>query len=313
MYGENPGIFTEASCYLKWVADSYGLQVFRGHSEGCRGESGDQGDVDKLECRANNQKNCTFNTGLSFNVTDGVQVFSYNKSEGNVVSVDQCRSANSAFDLSDLFSETVLSAQVDFGVQLIYFCYTWEDDLFDDCCANDDSKECVEWAQVKGSGYVRVLYTLAFLCANNGNNVYGSDFTECCNANAEYSDLCKQWEDISGEKYLPLFATLFNKCGIDNNDAVSVCPNNCLGVDAADIVVGGSAILATTALTALSASSFALTPALAMLGIGVAGLGVGGMMVAGGLCMGPLYCVTPQGTCCLLVFAIQGLLCPSSC
>ena len=50
-----------------------------GYSEGCRGESGDQGDVDKVECSANNQKNCTFTTGLSFNVTDSVYIFSYNK------------------------------------------------------------------------------------------------------------------------------------------------------------------------------------------------------------------------------------------
>ena len=299
MYGENPGIFTEASCYLKWVADSYGLQLGRGHNEGCRGESGDQGDVDKVECRANNQRKCTFNTGLSFNVTDGDFIYSYNtnKSEGNGVSADQC----------------YLSAQDSIGVQMYYTCYTLEDDLFDDCCADDDSKECVEWGQVKGSDYVRVLATLETLCYNNGNNNY-ENLKTCCDDNTEYSHPCGQWEDISGLDYLPLFVTLFDQCGIDeNNDLTGICANNCVGVDAADIVVGGSAILATTAFTALSVSGFALTPALAMLGIGVAGLGVGGMAVAGGLCMGPLYCVTPQGTCCLLVFTIQGLLCPSSC
>ena len=169
---------------------------------------------------------------------------------------------------------------------MIYTCNTWGDDLFDLCCSDNDSKECVEWGQVKGSGYVSLVLTLFFLCSDNGNNDYGYDYETCCDANSvEYSEPCNQWEGISGKKYLPLFFTLyFDKCGIDGaNDISGVCANNCVGVDAADIVVGGSAILGTTAFTALIVSNFALSPALAMLGIGVAGLGAGGMAVAGEL------------------------------
>ena len=42
-------------------------------------------------------------------------------------------------------------------------------------------------------------------------------------------------------------------------------------------------------------------------------LGIGGSMVAQSMCLGPLYCTTVQGQCCLLVNSLSGLLCPTFC
>ena len=87
------------------------------------------------------------------------------------------------------------------------------------------------------------------------------------------------------------------------------CANNCRGVELTDIVAGGSAILAATSITATSLFTPAVTFAL-----GAAVVGSGGVVAAQQFCMGPLFCRSSQGTCCLLVGTPQGgLRCPTRC
>ena len=78
------------------------------------------------------------------------------------------------------------------------------------------------------------------------------------------------------------YVNMVFQCPIDQN-TVGVCPNNCVGVDPAAIVAGGTALVAATALSGLNILPVAL--------------GATGMTLVGGTtltmmltCHGPLYC-----------------------
>ena len=74
------------------------------------------------------------------------------------------------------------------------------------------------------------------------------------------------------------------------------------------IIGGGAALGFAAAGTVLS--TLATSPIVpSLLGIGAAG----GLMILGGLCMGPLFCVTSQGRCCLIDNSLQGFVCPDTC
>ena len=102
---------------------------------------------------------------------------------------------------------------------------------------------------------------------------------------------------------------LLSFCKTDTLTLFNPCANNCRGVELTDIVAGGSAIFAATSITATSLFTPAVTFAL-----GAAVVGSGGVVAAQQFCMGPLFCRSSQGTCCLLVGTPQGgLHCPTSC
>ena len=168
----------------------------------------------------------------------------------------------------------VLGAQAVTGASIRYSCYTLgEPSVFEECCReNKDNQLCQQY------------YALA-------------QDTECADLDIFYSsDLWK--------------TQLFNLCDVkDPNDVYGTCANNCPGVEASDIVVGGSAILATTAL----ASTAVFSPPALLYVLGAAGVGAGGLITAQQLCSGPLFCRSSQGTCCLLVPTNQGLRCPDRC
>ena len=54
--GENPGIFTQGSCYLPWIAQTYGLRLDEGYATGCREESGSKEMIVNKQCKARNEK-----------------------------------------------------------------------------------------------------------------------------------------------------------------------------------------------------------------------------------------------------------------
>ena len=218
--GENPGVFTEGSCFLEWIADSYGLQLGKGYHTGCRSKSGERLDVDKSDCVAANGKKCRFNTGIAFNVDKKNQqkstgLFSIEKNSG--VPFNQC----------------ILNGQNRIGIHMTYWCLAFDENI--------------------------------------------------------------------------------DQIDLDSPDIFSTCANNCPGVRAADIVAGGAAAFVAVA---LAGSSFLtpiapILPALGAVGLGVFGIGAGGL--AREMCAGPLFCTTSLGTCCLLVFSQNGLICPDGC
>ena len=63
--GENPGIFTEGSCYLPWIAESYGLQLGKGYDTSCKSASGMRESIPNHECRARNGRKCLFDPELT--------------------------------------------------------------------------------------------------------------------------------------------------------------------------------------------------------------------------------------------------------
>ena len=202
--GENPGVFTQGSCFLPWIAESYGMELGPGLAGGCRAESGDVKDLNKTECKGLNGLSCQFNLGLAFNGTgDGV--------DGGIgYSIDQC------------------------------FLIPGDDHFLSHVC-----------------------------------------FTS-------YIDT------VTGEEVGQLTS----------------CPNNCVGVDASDIIAGGAAVL----FAASTVGTASLTPALAGL-LGLGGLTMAGFGLSRATCSGPLYCVTDQGSCCLLAFDVGrgSLVCPATC
>ena len=115
-------MFTEASCYLEWIADSYDMQLGKGYGTGCRGESGDREDVDREDCQAGNGKKCIFDAGVVFSIFDtGFQI----SLGGNGTEFNQC----------------ILGAQDQIGVQMWYFCYTFDSaDALSKCCSEDIEK-----------------------------------------------------------------------------------------------------------------------------------------------------------------------------
>ena len=198
--GENPGVFTEASCYLSWIADSYEMDLGVGLATGCRPASGDISDRNKTSCRAFNGDNCKFIGNPVFNNTiDGI-MFDFNPSASGI-SFDRC-----------LFLAQGLTR-----VEMTYVCLT-------------------------------------------------------------------------------------------SDGSLSTCANNCLGVEASDIVAGGAALLVATATGGSVLPS--LLPLLGFGGLGLVGVGIMSMMG----CVGPIYCLTNQGSCCLLVVDTNlGLKCPDFC
>ena len=124
--GENPGVFTEASCYLPWIADSYGLTLARGYATGCRPASGDKEDVGKDDCIAINQKKCRFDTGFTFLV-----------SNAGVGDVDLGFNKTGAY-----WNQCILGNQGGLSARIVYECLAFDGNMFDNCCGSNNFAEC---------------------------------------------------------------------------------------------------------------------------------------------------------------------------
>ena len=157
------------------------------------------------------------------------------------------------------YNQCVLSAQDRFGVELGYNFLTFPSSKEIDICCSKYPNSCEELKEV----YEDIV--------NNTN---------------------------TKEPTAADFQKVLSKCGEDINAFSSTCANDCPGVDASDIVAGGAAIFATTAVTA--ATSF-VPPVLPGL-VGVAGLGAIFMMIQ--QCRGPIFCTSSSGQFCRLV--VQG-------
>ena len=92
-----------------------------------------------------------------------------------------------------------------------------------------------------------------------------------------------------------------------SSSRLAVCPNNCVGVEASNIIAGG-AVLAASAFT-----SQALLLGQAALGLGLLTAGTGAA-VARGTCAGPVFCQVGS-QCCLVAYASpnRGYVCPEEC
>jgi len=85
--GENPGVFTDGSCYLGWIADQYKMRLpkeYRG-STSCRQTSGSLLDKDVDICLTNTGNVCDFSaidpiTGKAFDKCKTLSVEGYSKS-----------------------------------------------------------------------------------------------------------------------------------------------------------------------------------------------------------------------------------------
>ena len=74
---ENPGIFTDGSCYLDWIAEEYGLELdpeLRPKTNHCSKDSGDLADKDRtgINCRSNlwtekKESYCIFSKSQNYN------------------------------------------------------------------------------------------------------------------------------------------------------------------------------------------------------------------------------------------------------
>merc|ERR1712218_584913 len=115
-------------------------------------------------------------------------------------------------------------------------------------------------------------------------------------------------------------------CAVFTRPIFSSCKNTCRGVNF-PVVSGGFALLATTAaavggfggagagVAAVGPVLFGgvttgIMPLVAAGALGVLGVGGAAMM-----CIGPVYCTTPAGQCCLLIVDTDrgALICPISC
>ena len=111
---------------------------------------------------------------------------------------------------------------------------------------------------------------------------------------------------------------------MDNHGDLASCPNNCIGVDPNAVVVGGTALVASAAIGAVSVASIQAVG----VGVGLLGLAAlgGGSLVGGSGSCPPLYCrvsldiahsiiiisIFQVGTSCrLLGFSTSGIFCPS--
>ena len=252
---------------------------------------------------AANGKKCLFNTGISF------------INAANDSAINSTWGYNTA---GVQYNQCLLYAQGFTSVQLSYVCLTWQDSLFDQCCSDTTAESvsglCQIW-QGKPDGYVQAFFTLQLVCGAGAD--FFTVYQECCDANIELSEPCEIVQNLAGPVISIAYSLLERECDIDVNDLESSCANNCRGVKLSNIVVGGSAIIATTALATLYPSAVALSPIVPLLlGIGTVGLGAGGLMILGGQCMGPLFCITTQGQCCLIDTIsnpIQGFQCPDIC
>ena len=169
-----------------------------------------------------------------------------------------------------------LGAQAYYAVQMTYLCLAIDgSSIFGECCRhNMDNALCTEFASRN-----------ATLCEELAMAVNPDSFAQ---------------------QLLSFCEAFLNK---NTLAPASKCANNCRGVELTDIIAGGSAVLAATSITATSLFIPPVTFAL-----GAAIVGSGGVLAAQQLCMGPLFCRSSQGTCCLLVGTPQGgLRCPSSC
>ena len=137
----------------------------------------------------------------------------------------------------------------------------------------------------------------------------------CCIFNPENcDDMINIFNEIVNSAQEPTtedFLQLFSKCGNRTAPFLDTCANDCPGVEPSDIVAGGAAVFAAAAI-ALSAPLPALPLLPGLLGVAGLGLAAGGVVMTQ-QCMGPLFCTTASGDCCLIVNTESGLQCPPSC
>ena len=94
-------------------------------------------------------------------------------------------------------------------------------------------------------------------------------------------------------------------CPIDQN-TVGVCPNNCVGVDPAAIVAGGTALVAAATLSTLNI----LPVVLGATGVTLVGGTTLTMMLT---CQGPFYCRVGARCCLVVLDPASGIVCPADC
>ena len=116
-----------------------------------------------------------------------------------------------------------------------------------------------------------------------------------------YTYLNRDTSDI-----LPNITNSYHFFCVGTDETFLNCANNCKGVDPNSMAVGGSLLLAASAIGGIGT----LLPVLGAGGLAVAS--VGGLM-ANSFCP-PLMCRAQAGMCCLLVASTSGLpICPTSC
>ena len=251
---------------------------------------------------AANTKQCSFNTGLSRELTSENRfVYYYNNRSPSLVSQDQCQ----------------VKSTRSTSIQLIYECITWEDDYFNPCCGepqdNGIKNLCNEVQENIRPGIFRAWWTLFTVC-RNGPVLYPFQtlFTDCCAGQPELAEPCRAVQQ-TGAQYAADILRLYFACGYNFNDNFSECANNCRGVNTTDIIAGGAAVFAASALLTTPPLAALGPSVLVSLAAGLLGLGAGAV-TAQQLCAGPMYC--RRGTqCCLLAFeASRGsFFCPPSC
>ena len=72
MAGENPGIFTQASCYLPWLAQEYGMELspeLRRVAGTCSPSIGTKKEEEKTTCKTNLGTYCDFSRNYQIEIT----------------------------------------------------------------------------------------------------------------------------------------------------------------------------------------------------------------------------------------------------
>ena len=86
-YGaENPGIFTDAYCYLPWIAETYGMSLADGYTRpsSCDQPQGDKRNIDLADCLGRYTQLGRYTENVEFEKCD----FSYVEANGR--KWDQC-------------------------------------------------------------------------------------------------------------------------------------------------------------------------------------------------------------------------------
>ena len=87
-YGaENPGIFTDAYCYLPWIASQYGMRLPDGYvrPSSCDQTIGDRRNINLTECMGRETKLD------QDSLTSGVKMCNFNHTDENGDMWDRCR------------------------------------------------------------------------------------------------------------------------------------------------------------------------------------------------------------------------------
>ena len=259
---KNPGVFTDARCYMQWIALQYGMKMPASYSvpASCAQSRGRKDDIQ--------QKNCRVTTDYYSTSSSRFECPPCSDSERRKKNRKRKKKGNNRNKGNMLIRKKKHRKQNMKGIKSTQDNYPSCDEIM----TYSEYKEKCCSGEILGCSY------------EQDQHITDGGYCDWTQTNPETKEQWSQCRLVAAEGFAYNVFQCLNKDG-----QKGTCSNNCLGVDPNAIIIGGTAVLAASA----------IAPALLPQMLGIGGLAAVGAVGAGAMMMGNRAAVgsCPVGFC----------------